>query len=84
MDEKRAALRQNAAGNNLRQIQPSRIEDDRPGYWIKDHQQPLARRFHQQGAFNQAHAVCGNASKLGLVPGDSATIDVDGGQRAVC
>ena len=77
MDEKAAALRQNAAGNDLRQVQSVGIEDDGTGHRVKNHQQARARRFHEERALDHVDAVGRQPAEFRLLPHDLATLDID-------
>ena len=46
--EQGAALRQHAAGDDLRQGELAGIEDGRAGHRVEHHQQARACRFHEQ------------------------------------
>ena len=83
MDEKGAALRQNAAGNDLRQVQAMGIEDHRASHRVKNHQQARARRFHEERALDHADAVSRQSAELGLLPHDLAALGIDSRERGV-
>jgi hypothetical protein len=77
MDEKGAALRQNAAGNYSRQVKAPGIENYRASHRVKNLKQARARRFHEERAFDDVDAVGRQPAEFRLLPRDLAALDID-------